>query len=87
MPSGFYDIYKLFTRIVVDIKERKYCVVWMHHKDPDSLTAWHSRQVDELTFLNNIMNLHHKESTKMTIEFRTLDPWMSDTKNNYEASA
>ena len=87
MPSGFYDIYKLFTRIVVDIKERKYCVVWMHHKDPDGQTAWHNRQVDELTFLNKILNLHRKEKTEMTIEFRTLDPWISDTENTYEAIA
>jgi len=87
MPSGFYDIYKLFTRIVEDIKERKYCVVWVHHRDPDAQTAWHNRQVDELKFLNDIMNLHHKKKTDMIIEFRTLDPWISDTENNHEASA
>jgi hypothetical protein len=87
MPSGFYDIYKLFTRIVNDIKERKYCVVWMHHKDPDGQTSWHKREADELKFLYEILNLHRKESTKMIIEFRTLDPWISDTENTYEAIA
>ena len=87
MPSGFYDIYKLFTRIVEDVKERKYCVVWMHHKDPDGQTAWHNRQADELKFLNKILNLHRKKSTEMIIEFRTLDPWIPDTENNYETSA
>ena len=77
-PSGYYDIYKIFTKIVDDVKQRKYCVVWMHHKDPDGQTAWHKRESDELEFLYKILNLHHKEKTDLKIEFRTLDPWQSD---------
>ena len=57
------------------------------HKDPDAQVAWHKRESDELKFLYEILNLHRKENTKMTIEFRTLDPWISDTENNYEAIA
>ena len=87
MPSGFLDIYKIFARIVNDVKERKHCVVWLHHKDPDALTSWNIREADELKFLYEILNLHRKEKTEMMIELRTLDPWISDTENNYKAVA
>jgi len=87
MPSGFLDIYKLLKRIVEDVKKRKYCVIWVHHRNPDALTSWNKREADELEFLYEILNLHRKKPTEMRLEFRTLDPWMSDTKNNYETSA
>ena len=87
MPSGFLDIYKLLKRIVEDVKKRKYCVIWVHHRNPDALTSWNKREADELEFLYEILNLHRKKATEMRLEFRTLDPWMSDTKNNYETSA
>ena len=87
MPSGFLDIYKIFARIVNDVKERKHCVVWLHHRDPDALTSWNKREADELKFLYEILNLHRKEKTEMTLELRTLDPWISDTENNYKAVA
>jgi len=87
MPSGFLDIYKILARIVNDVKERKHCVVWLHHKDPDALTSWNIREADELKFLYKILNLHRKEKTEMILEFRTLDPWISDTENNYKAVA
>jgi len=87
MPSGFLDIYKLLKRIVEDVKKRKYCVIWVHHRNPDALTSWNKREADELKFLYEILNLHRKEKTEMTLELRTLDPWISDTENNYKAVA
>ena len=87
MTSGFLDIYKIFGKIVNDVKERKHCVVWLHHSHTDALTSWNKREADELKFLYEILNLHRKEKTEMTLELRTLDPWISDTENNYKAVA
>ena len=87
MTSGFLDIYKIFGKIVNDVKERKHCVVWLHHSHTDALNSWNKREADELKFLYEILNLHRKEKTEMTLELRTLDPWISDTENNYKTVA